>query len=187
MPTRYELVPDESQVWIEGNSSVHPIRATATGLSGWVELSLTKAGLRSGSKVSGEVRVEVDRLQSGNSLVDRETRRRIDATRFPEIVGRSISSQRLAPDRVGLDGDIEFRGMTSRVTGELSVSRADSTSAVSSTNSESGASLTDSDAILLEGAQGFDVRDWDLKPPRIGLLKVHPDIRVRVRLLARPA
>lgn len=177
MPTRYELVPDESQVWIEGSSSVHPIRATATGLTGWVELSLTKAGLRSGSNVSGEVRVDVDRLKSGNSLVDRETRRRIDATRFPEIVGRSVSSERMGSDRVRLDGDVEFRGMTSRVTGELSVSRV---------NLASDESLPGADAVVLEGTQRFDVRDWDLQPPKIGLLKVHPDIEVTVRLLARP-
>ncbi len=50
MPTRYELVPEESQVWIEGSSSVHPIRATASGLTGWVELTMVKNGLRSGSQ-----------------------------------------------------------------------------------------------------------------------------------------
>ena len=30
MPTRYELLPESSQVWIEGTSSLHPIHATAT-------------------------------------------------------------------------------------------------------------------------------------------------------------
>ena len=99
MPTRYELVPESSQVWIEGSSSLHPIHATATGLSGWVELSLTRTGLRKSSGVTGEVRVDVSHLESGNSLVDRETRRRIDANRFPEIVGTAVASKRVASDR----------------------------------------------------------------------------------------
>ena len=49
------------------------------------------------------------------------------------------------------------------------------------------ASSGDASGVLLEGTQSFDVRDWGLKPPKLGLVKVHPDIEVRVRLLARPA
>lgn len=174
MPQRYELVPDESQVWIEGTSSVHPIRAVATGLTGWVELSLTKSGLRAGSGVLGEVRVEVARLRSGNSLVDRETRRRIDAQRFPEIVGTAVASERISADRVSIEGDIAFRGETQRVRGEL---------AVSSPTTPEGSTVAER-RVLLEGAQRFDVRDWGLQPPRLALLKVHPEIEVRVRLVA---
>ena len=176
MSTRYELVPDESQVWIEGSSSLHPVRATATGLTGWVELSLTKAGLRAGSGVAGEVRVDVSRLESGNSLVDRETRRRIDANRFPEIVGTAVTSERVAPDRLTVEGDLAFRGETCRVAGDLWVSRIDP---------EPGGSSADANRLLLEGTQRLDVRDWGVKPPKLGLVKVHPDIEVRVRLLAR--
>jgi hypothetical protein len=176
MPTRYELVPDSSQVWIEGSSSLHPIHATATGLNGWVELSLTKAGLRKGSGVTGEVRVDVSRLESGNSLVDRETRRRIDANRFPEIVGTAVAAERVAPDRVRVEGDLEFRGESCRVSGDLSVSRVDP---------ETGESSPGASGLLLEGTQSFDVRDWGLNPPKLGLVKVHPDIEVRVRLTGR--
>lgn len=175
MPTRYELVPEESQVWIEGSSSVHPIRATATGLTGWLQLSLTRAGLRKGSSVMGQVRVEVSRLQSGNSLVDRETRRRIDANRFPEIVGDAVASEWLAADRVGLEGDLALRGETRRVEGEVTVSRIEIDA------DEPGAG---GNRVLLEGSQRFDVSDWGLKPPRIGLLKVHDEIEVTVRLVA---
>lgn len=175
MPTRYEFVPDESQVWIEGSSSVHPIRAAATGLSGWVEITPTRSGLRAGSAVSGEVRVAVERLESGNSLVDRETRRRIDAGRFPEIVGTAVGSERIAADRVRIDGDLAFRGETRRVQGELVVS----------VPGGGGSSEGSAGRVVLEGTQRFDVRDWNLQPPRLGLLKVHPEIEVRVRLVGR--
>src|SRR5699024_5459107 len=92
--TRFVIDPGDSQVWIEGSSSVHPVHATASGLEGWVELSFAGANLRKDTEARGEVRIAVDGLRSGNALVDRETRRRIDARRFPEIVGTVTSSRR---------------------------------------------------------------------------------------------
>jgi polyisoprenoid-binding protein YceI len=164
---RYELDPDRSQVWIDGSSSIHPIRATATGLHGWVELQLTDDTIGANPNAAGEVRVEVDRLKSGNPLVDAETRRRIDAGHHPEIVGVVTASSHLAPDRLALTGDITFRGETRAVDGELVIS-------------------VDGDDLRLAGSQQLDVRDWGLQPPRVGLLRVHPDITVRFEAVARP-
>jgi hypothetical protein len=157
-----------SQVWIEGSSSLHPIHATATGVTGWVELALSGDGIASASGFAGEVRVAVDRLASGNVLVDRETKRRIDATRHPEIVGTATAAERIASDRVAVTGDIAFRGEVRSVSGELVVSFED-------------------ERLVVEGTQSFDVREWDLRLPRIGFLRVHPDVRVRVRLVADSA
>lgn len=165
---RHELDPDRSQVWIDGSSSIHPIRATATGLHGWVELALTRGEVAAAPKVAGEVRVAVDRLRSGNPIVDAETRRRIDAGHHPEIVGTVTASSRLGPDRVALTGDIAFRGETRPVDGELLV-------------------VLEDGELRLSGSQELDVRDWGLQPPRVGLLRVHPTITVRFEAVARPA
>ena len=163
--TRFVIDPDESQVWIEGSSSVHPVHATATGLEGWVDLTFAGANLRKDADALGEVRIAVDGLQSGNALVDRETRRRIDARRFPQIVGVVTSSRRLAADRFELSGDLSFRGETRPVTGEVAVRR-------------------DGQRVTLEGQQRFDVRDWGLQPPKVAMLRVHPHIDVRIRIVA---
>lgn len=165
---RYEIVPDDSQVWIDGSSSVHPIKATATGLTGWVEVALARARLAATPRFSGEVRIEVGRLRSGNPLVDRETQRRIDARRFPEIVGSVTSAERRDDDTVHVTGDIAFRGESVAVTGDITVT-------------------ADGDDVVLEGNQRLDVRDWGLQPPKVALLRVHPDIDVRIRLVARRA
>lgn len=162
---RYELDPERSQVWIEGSSSIHPIRASATGLHGWIELEDPADGLGSSPRVAGEVRIAVDRLKSGNPLVDAETRRRIDAGRHPEIVGAVAGSTGLGDDRVGLGGTIAFRGEVQPVEGELHIT-------------------ADGDELRLAGTQRFDVRRWGLQPPKIGLLRVHPDIDVRFEAIA---
>lgn len=157
---RFDLDPERSRVWIEGSSSVHPIKARAKGLRGWVELAASDAALEPEPAVEGEVRIAVDRLRSGNALVDRETRRRVDAQRFPEIVGRVTSSKPGTPDAVDLEGEIDFRGVTVAVNGTLGVE-------------------VKGDEVHLAGAQSFDVRDWGLSLPRLGLLRVHPNVEVR--------
>ena len=163
--TRFEIDPESSEVRIDGSSSVHPIRASAKGLSGWVELDTSRAGLADDTRVAGEVRIEVDRLRSGNSLVDRETRRRIDARRYPEIVGTVTTSETTGPGRLALTGVIAFRGEECEVSGEVGVS-------------------IEGDMIVIEGSQDFDVRDWGLQPPKLALLRVHPVVEVRIRVVA---
>ena len=38
--------------------------------------------------------------------------------------------------------------------------------------------------LIVEGTQTFDVRAWGLRLPRIGFLRVHPDVRVGIRAVA---
>jgi polyisoprenoid-binding protein YceI len=162
---RFDFDPETSQVWIDGSSSVHPIRAAATGVTGWIELGLSTDGIASASRVAGEVHIAVDRLASGNALVDRETRHRINATRYPEIVGSVTAAERIDSERWAVTGDITFRGEVRSVSGELVVSLV-------------------AKQLIVEGTQTFDVREWGLQPPRIGFLRVHPDVRVRIHAVA---
>lgn len=154
---RYRIDPVASQVWIAGTSSVHPIAATARGLEGWLDDDLA----------GGEVDVAVAALRSGNPLVDRETRRRIDARRFPRISGVVTAARPLGNGSFALAGDLSLRGEIRPVKGEVTLSG-------------------DGDRLVVEGTQSFDVRDWGLEPPRIAMLKVHPVIEVRIRIEASP-
>jgi hypothetical protein len=163
--SRFDIEPQGSQVWVDGSSSVHPIHATATGVTGWIELDLSDSDLACPSRLAGEVRIAVDRLASGNPLVDRETRHRIDATRYPEIVGTVSGAERIDSKRFAVTGDVAFRGEVRSVSGEVVVSRNDT-------------------SLIVEGTQTFDVRAWGLRLPRIGFLRVHPDVRVRIRAVA---
>lgn len=164
--TRYTIDPQRSQVWIEGSSSVHPIRATATGLTGWFDLD---AEARAGDQLAqGRVEIAVEQLRSGNALVDRETRRRIDARRYPTIVGDLIGVDAVHDDTLVVRGTIAFRGVVNEVPGELVVRPID-------------------DGVTITGEQAFDVRHWGLEPPRVAMLKVHPTVRVRIAITATAA
>lgn len=161
--TRYEIDATASTVDIVGSSSIHPITARATGLVGWIETDTPEAG-----SLRAEVRISVDRLGSGNPLVDLETRRRIDARRFPEIVGIVTAAAPLADGRIAVTGDLTFRGERRSVTGEIDLE-------------------IDDQGVVVRGDQTFDVREWGLRLPRLGLLRVHPDVQVRIEVHAQPA
>ena len=163
---RYRLLPEKSQVWIEGSSTVHPIHATASGVEGWFEADIVD-GVISGP-IEGRVEIAVDRLRSGNRLVDRETRRHVDAGRHPVISGEITKVEAIEGGRLSVGGVIEFRGESAEVTGDVEVRPTEN-------------------GIVIEGSQTFDVRDWGLQPPSLMVIRVHPEVRVRISAEAEPA
>ena len=165
-PARWIIDPEASVVAIDGSSSLHPIRAGASGLRGWIEGFPNGGALSSGSEVAGSIEIDVDRLGSGNPLIDRETRRRILARRHPLITGEVVSGSVIDAGAIALEGIISFRGEQIQVEGTMAVARLDS------------------DRIELTGSSRFDVRWWGLRLPRLGLLRVHPEIDVSVHIEA---
>ena len=159
---RYTIDPEASQVWIKGTSSVHPIHAEANGLTGWLS-ARTDGGQFVDDAITGHIEIAVDRLASGNELVDRETRRRIDARHYPLITGDITSVDAVSNDVADITGIVGFRGVEVEVNGTIGIEEA-------------------GDRLVLEGAQTLDVRRWGLKPPRLLLIKVHPEVDVAIRL-----
>ena len=167
---RYRIVPDQSQVWIDASSSVHPIHSHTEGLTGEVELTFGADGaLDLGAPVGGGLSLSTDRLRSGNPLQDRELRRRIEATRFPTIDGELVAIA--AGDEDGhyeVEGDVSFKGVANRYVGDMAIARREDGS------------------VSLQGAASFDVRDFGMDPPKILVLQVHPVVSIRVDVLAVP-
>ena len=60
-------------------------------------------------------------------------------------------------------------GVTRQVEGEVSVESPDP------------------DSLVVEGEHVFDVRDFGVHPPRIGFLRVHPEVHVAIRVEAERA
>jgi hypothetical protein len=163
---RYELVEGASRMSMVARSSVHPIRVEATQLAGGLEAEL-EAG-RVTLVPGARLEVHLEGLRSGNPLVDRETRRRLDLRRHPRLEAELTTARHGTGDLVACTGDVTFQGRTCTVTGELRVTpRADG-------------------GLDLEGDHLADVRRWGLEPPRLLILKVDPEVQVRLELVARP-
>ena len=162
----FQIDPRQSRVWIEARSSMHPIHGEAEGLEGSVEANLAdgRIDLSEGPRI--QIELPVEKLQSGKRLEDAEMMRRIDSRRFPKIRGQTTEFKENG-GRYQVRGDLTFHGVTRQVEGEITISAPDERS------------------LVIEGEQIFDIRDFGVDPPKILMLKVHPDVRVRVKVVAQ--
>ncbi len=165
--TRYRIVPDRSHVWIAARSNVHPIHTEAHGLEGWLDLDVTDGTLNVDQLLLGHLEFPVQNLKSGNGFEDRELHRRIDARKHPTIAGDlKAMKQTNEPSRYIVGGDLTFRGVTRPYEDDMTVE------------------VLNDRTITLTGESTFDIRDFGMEPPRILLLKVQPNVDVRVEIVA---
>jgi len=166
--SRYEIVGARSQVSIDARSSLHPIHSETKGLEGWLELATLADGrLDLGVTPKGRLSLPVRLLRSGNGLEDRELQRRIDARRFPTIDGElSDLDETEHPGCYRMRGEISFRGVTRTCESHVTIT------------------LLDERTVRLEGRSRFDIRDFGMEPPRILVLRVHPEVEVSVAIIA---
>ena len=172
--TRYVFAPDESRLFVHASSSIHGIDTDADGVEGELDLVLAADGtIDIDQPVVGRLSFPLSRLSSGNPLYDVETERRIEVRKHPlveaELTGLEPAGGADAGEDGGLtyrvSGNLTFHGVTQALEGELGF-------------------RADGDAVQIWGEQVLDVRAWDIKPPKLGLIKVHPDIRVRLEVTA---
>jgi polyisoprenoid-binding protein YceI len=165
--TRFRIVPERSRVWLEASSSVHPIHGEATGLEGTIDAQLNGDGLDLSTPPEISVQLPVERLKSGNRLEDAEMMRRIDARRYPTIRGVVRDMKTKGDDgRYFVTGELSFHGVTQTLDGEVTISHPDEKT------------------LVIEGEREFDIRDFNVAPPKILILKVHPEVKVRIRVEA---
>ncbi|HEY0357367.1 MAG TPA: YceI family protein [Mycobacteriales bacterium] len=168
--TRFAIDPRRSTVWIEARSSLHPIHGEATGLGGYLEVGLADGRLDLSAPAEMHIELPVEELRSGNALQDRELLRRVDADRYRKITGDARKVQEADGDgRYRVSGDVSFHGATRTIDGDVRVSAPDDRT------------------LVVEGEQMFDIRDFDLKPPKVLMFRVEPEVRVRIQVTAERA
>jgi polyisoprenoid-binding protein YceI len=164
--TRFRVVPNRSRLWIEATSSLHPIRIETTGLEGAFEAALVDDQPDLTVQPTGCIEIGAERLMTGNVLYDRELERRLEMRKYPRIRGEIVAVQADGDDRYHVRGNLSLHGVTWPVEGRVRVR------------------VRDDGTVEAEGEQTFDMRDFKLDPPRLLMLRVHPEVRVRGRLVA---
>jgi hypothetical protein len=167
--TRFRVAPDRSVVAIEARSSVGPILWQAEGAQGWVDAHIEGDIVDVSNQPSAHLELPVRNLRSGNTLYDAELMRRIDARRFPTTVVELREALALGdPARYEVRGEVTFHGVRRALHGTVA------------------ATLDAGRVLRVEGDQIFDIRDFNVPSPTILMLKIFPDVRVRLRLEADP-
>jgi DNA-binding PadR family transcriptional regulator/polyisoprenoid-binding protein YceI len=164
---RFELVPERSVVIIDVRSSVGPISFGALGATGSIDAVVLDGAVAPDTQPSAHLRLAVDGLRSGNSLYDAELLRRIDARKFPTAtIDLCEASPAAGGGRYNLAGDLTFHGVTRRIDGAVSVT------------------IPTDGTLVVDGEQAFDIRDFDLASPTVLMLRIFPDVKVRLHVEA---
>jgi len=145
---------------------MHPIHGEADGLEGSIEADVADGHIDITGVPKISIELPVGNLQSGKKLEDAEMMRRIDARRFPKIRGETTELRKNG-GTYQIRGDLTFHGVTRAVEGDVTISAPDERS------------------LLIEGEQVFDIREFGVEPPKILMFRVHPDVRVRIKVVAR--
>lgn len=160
---QFRVDPERSAILIEVRSTVGPLSFGAIGLTGMIRAGVVDGALCADAPAEGSLAIDVGTLSSGNDLYDAELRRRIDARRYPTVAMHlSGCTAGGSPGRYRLAGDITFHGLTRAAEGTVEIR-----------------SLGD-DRMVITGEQVFDIRDFAIPSPTVLMLRIYPDIRVRI-------
>jgi polyisoprenoid-binding protein YceI len=165
--SRYVVVPELSRVWAEARSSLHPIRVETPGFQGEIEAEEADGQVRLVPPT--RISLAVGLLKSSNELVDAELRRKLDARRFPRILGELREMKPSSGPRSVLRGILTLHGVSREMEVEVTVRAAED------------------ETLEVEGEKMLDMREFGLVPPRFLIFKVEPLVRIRAKLVARPA
>jgi hypothetical protein len=158
----FHLDRNRSVVLIEVRSSVGPLSFGATGVKGSIEANVVDGVFHTGIAPSGSLEIDVSELRSGNSLYDAELHRRIDARRYPTAKVELSECASGLGSRYGLKGDLTFHGVTRPAQGTVSVE------------------VLSDRRLVITGEQVFDIRDFAVPSPTMLMLRIYPDVRVRL-------
>ena len=137
-------------------------------MGGFVEAEITPGGFDLTVAPQGKLDVDVDSLKTGNVLYDREIERQLDVRKYPRFRAEIIEIKELeAGSRYKVRGNLSVHGVTKPVEGEVKLR------------------VLDDGSFEADGEQTFDIRDFGLSPPRILMLKVYPDVKVRAHIVGQ--
>ncbi len=165
---RFVLDPERSAVLIDARSTVGPICFATMGLDGSLYAAIVDGAVSTDIPPTGWLTIDVSGLSSGNKVYDAELLRRIDSRRFPTATVELRECAASAPgSRYRLRGELTFHGITRPAEGTVSVE------------------ALSADRLLISGEQVFDIRDFAVPSPTMLMLRIFPDVRVRLHAEAK--
>jgi DNA-binding PadR family transcriptional regulator/polyisoprenoid-binding protein YceI len=159
----FQLVPERSVLLIEVRSTVGPLSFGAIGVTGSVRAVVVDGTIRANQSPTGHLEVDLSGLSSGNGLYDAELRRRIDARRFPMATVDLRNCKASGPGALyRMEGDLTFHGVSRPAQGTVRVE------------------VGPDDRLIITGEQVFDIREFAIPSPTVLMLRIYPDVRVRI-------
>lgn len=164
---RYRIVPERSTLWADAKSSLHAIHVQSQALDGYFEIEVAASGLDLAKPPSGQLELEADSLKTGNGLEDRELERQLEVRKYPFVRGAVRAVTALGDGkRYRVRGDLTLHGVTRSLEGDVTLRTLDDRT------------------VEVEGEKTIDLREFGLNPPKILMMKVYPEVKIRARVVA---
>ena len=167
----HSLIPERSAVVLSVSTSLGPVMFGADGLEGFIEAAVHDGRIDAKSPAAAHVDLLVSRLTSGNSAYDSELHRQINARRFPTAY---LDLHALTPvDRESttfqVRGEVTLRGITVPAQGVVVVD------------------MPEPGLLVVSGEDSLSISDFGIPPPSLFMIKIDPEVKVRLYLEARQA
>jgi len=164
---QFRVNTSKSSVKVGLRVNLHPSHIDANSLSGVIECEVDDQGRpRLDQPYSAELSLPVDAIKSGNGIQDREMRRRFDVGSYPSITARVTHGEALDGDgRYRAAAQLTMHGQTREISGEVQLN-------------------VDGTSMTIDGQQVINVKDFGIDPPRLIILKVEPEVDLRVHIVA---
>ena len=167
----HSLIPERSAVLLSVSTSLGPVTFGANGLEGFIDVALQDGRIDADGSATAHVELLVNRLTSGNSAYDGELHRQINVRRFPTVY---LDLHAVAPvdgesSTFQVSGEVTLRGVSVAAQGVVAVDRP-----------EPG-------LLVVSGEDTLDISDFGIPPPGLFLIKIDPEVKVRLHLEARAA
>jgi PadR family transcriptional regulator PadR len=173
---RFEIAPDRSDVVVEARSNIGPIAFRTSGIDGFVEADVRDGLVDASTEPTGELRVRVIDLTSGNAFYDAELLRRVDARRFPTALVVLRSARRVGGgNRYELSGEATIHGVTRELVGAV-------TATVVERDRHGKGGLGIDRRITVVGEHVLDIRQFAMDVPTMPLFKIYPDVRLHLHV-----
>jgi polyisoprenoid-binding protein YceI len=166
-PSSFQVVPERAAVVLLARSNAGPITFGTTGIEGWIEAEVADGAISLRVPPLARLEIPIDRLTSGNEVYDAELKRRVNARVYPTA---GLELRAATPigstGRYHVNGELTFHGVTREMAGTVAVS------------------FPQSGRMVVEGEHVIDMRPFDITPPTVAILRIYPDVRVRLHLEA---
>ena len=155
----------DSAVELHATSSVHRIHGEIHDIRGEATVTVIDGVIQLDPSPTGYIEADSEALKSGNKLEDFEMKRRLEVKKDPTI-RYEVRQVTGGPERFTVQGALTFHGVTQEF-------------------SEECTARIDNGSLKLEAEHTFDIRQFDVQPPRILNLQVHPEVKIVLHLVGK--
>lgn len=163
----FAVDPASCAVLVEARSNVGAVNFGSTVIHGVIEAVRQGDRLDTDHRPGARLTVPLASLTSGNALYDAELQQRLAVHRHPVVTLELVDAEHLGGSDYGVAGTVTIHGVTSTLRGTVNLS------------------FPEPDAVLIVGEQVIDIRDFDIDLPSVLMLRIYPDVKVKLHLLAR--